>query len=70
MWPNLQFPADLVTFTEEIFNGKFHFLCSESFKKRYQMDSNNTGLSLSNNIPTKVILENSCVTSPISFINP
>ena len=23
-----QFPADLVTFTEEIFNGKLHFLCS------------------------------------------
>ena len=25
---NPQFPADLVTFTEEIFNGKLHFLCS------------------------------------------
>ena len=25
MWPNLLFPADLVTFTEEIFNGKLHF---------------------------------------------
>ena len=25
MWPNLQFPADLVTFTEEILNGKHHF---------------------------------------------
>ena len=24
----LQFPADLVTFTEEILNGKLHFLCS------------------------------------------
>ena len=24
-----QFPADLVTFAEEIFNGKLHFLCSE-----------------------------------------
>ena len=23
-----QFPADLVTFTEEILNGKPHFLCS------------------------------------------
>ena len=30
MWPNPQFPADLVTFTEESFNGKLHFLCSES----------------------------------------
>ena len=29
MWPNLQFPADLVTFTEEILNGKLHFLWSE-----------------------------------------
>ena len=28
MLPNLQFPADLVTFTEEILNGKLHFLCS------------------------------------------
>ena len=24
-----KFPADLVTFTEEILNGKLHFLCSE-----------------------------------------
>ena len=24
-----QFAADLVTFIEEIFNGKLHFLCSE-----------------------------------------
>ena len=28
MWRNLQFLADLVTFTEEIINRKFHFLCS------------------------------------------
>ena len=28
MWPNPQFPADLVKFTEEILNGKRHFLCS------------------------------------------
>ena len=26
MWPNPQFPADLVTFTEEILNGKLRFL--------------------------------------------
>ena len=25
---NLQFPVDLVTFTEEILNGKLRFLCS------------------------------------------
>ena len=27
--PNPQFPEDLVTFTEEILNGKLHFLCSD-----------------------------------------
>ena len=27
MWPNPEFPADLVTFTEEILNGKLHSLC-------------------------------------------
>ena len=26
MWPNPQFPVDLVTFTSEIHNGKLHFL--------------------------------------------
>ena len=28
MWPNPQDTADLVTYTEEILNGKLHFLCS------------------------------------------
>ena len=28
MWPNPQFPVDLVTLTVEIFNEKPHFLCS------------------------------------------
>ena len=28
MWPNPQFPADLVTFTEEILHGKLYFLWS------------------------------------------
>ena len=28
MRPNPQVPADLVTFTEEILNGKLHFLCN------------------------------------------
>ena len=32
MWPNPQFPADFVTFTEEILNGKLHFLCSAGAK--------------------------------------
>ena len=30
MWPNPQISADLVLFTEEILNGKLHFLCSDS----------------------------------------
>ena len=30
MWPNSQEAADLVTFTEEIPNGKLQFLCSVS----------------------------------------
>ena len=29
MQPNPQETADLVTFTEEILNGKLHFLCSD-----------------------------------------
>ena len=28
MWPNPQQNVDLVTFAEEIINGKLHFLCS------------------------------------------
>ena len=28
MWPHPQESADLVTFNEEILNGKLHFLCS------------------------------------------
>ena len=33
MWPNPHFPADLVTFTEEIRNRKLHFLCSVTVLK-------------------------------------
>ena len=32
MRPNPQKTADLVTFTEDILNGKLHFLCSERFR--------------------------------------
>ena len=37
MWPNPQFLVDLVTFAEEILNGKFHFFCAVKyiwFKKK------------------------------------
>ena len=34
MWPNSQFPADLVTFTEKILNGKLLFLFSDSYSHK------------------------------------
>ena len=40
MWPNHQDTADLVTFTEEILNGKLHFLCSDLAKKLKQRRQN------------------------------
>ena len=39
MWPNPQFPADLLTLTEEILNGKLHFLCNESDNDSIPKDS-------------------------------
>ena len=40
MWPNPQETVDLVTFTEEILNGKLYFLCSvirsEVYSESYQ----------------------------------
>ena len=36
-WPNPQFSADLVTFTEEILNGKPHFLCSANSRSIYEI---------------------------------
>ena len=32
MWPNTQVATDLVTFTEEILNGKLRYFCSEYCK--------------------------------------
>ena len=31
MWPNPQFPPDLVKFTEEILNGKLRFMRNDNF---------------------------------------
>ena len=31
MLPNPQEAADFVTFTEEVLNGKLHFLCSDRY---------------------------------------
>ena len=33
MWPNPIFPADLVTFTEEILNGKLYLFYTEKGEK-------------------------------------
>ena len=33
MWPKTQETTDLLTFTGEILNGKFQFLCSVSLEK-------------------------------------
>ena len=30
MWPNPEFPGELVIFTQEILNGKRHFFCSKN----------------------------------------
>ena len=35
MWPNSHDTADLITFTEEIFNGKLHFLRNACFFRKY-----------------------------------
>ena len=45
MWPNPQETADLVTFTEEILNGKLHFLCSEYPLKVTLRETSNSGKS-------------------------
>ena len=39
MWPNPQKTADLVTFTEEILNGKLYFLCSVNRVPNSPLDS-------------------------------
>ena len=36
MWPNPKFPADLVTFVEEILNRKLNFLYSVLNKSKFK----------------------------------
>ena len=43
MWSNPQITADLLTFTEEILNGKLHFLFSGSQKRLLMIIWNRTG---------------------------
>ena len=48
MWPNPQENADLLTFTEEILNGKLHFLCSEFFSTDWKVTYYATLVSVRN----------------------
>ena len=41
MWPNPQITADLVTFTEEILNGKLHVLCNVGLHRNISFWINN-----------------------------
>ena len=52
MWSSPQFPADLVTLTEKILNGKLHFLCSvwTSLIKSFPFDSNPFDMNATRNI--------------------
>ena len=56
MWPNLQETAYFVTFTEEILNGKLHFLSSEIRKiKILKSMQKHCVLSLNVNLITDVV---------------
>ena len=51
MWPNSQFPADLVTFTKEVLNGKLNFLLSVNYafikyKQKFEEKINYRGNSV------------------------
>ena len=43
MWPNPQETADLITLTEEILDGKLHFLCSVGVSNNCGVWSNEVG---------------------------
>ena len=68
MWPNPQFPGNLVKFTEEIFNGKLHFLCSDWLSSIFFSpgDSHTKGLLNSLNLDPIHHIRNNWL-SPIFF---
>ena len=51
MWPNPQFSADLVIFTEEILDGKLHFLCSDKISNKWSFKEHLRFNSLQANVP-------------------
>ena len=50
MWPNPQFPVDLVTFTQEILHGKLHFFAMEGVSLKALHPQSVGDLSLKLNI--------------------
>ena len=46
MWPNPQFPADLVTFTEEILNGDFIFCAVTKVEQIFKVEHLRTNFFL------------------------
>ena len=60
MWPNPQFPADLVTFTEEILNGKLHFLCSGGKSKVFSISTSSIDFRISN-LDMKTLKTSACL---------
>ena len=52
-----QFPGDLVKFTEEILNGKLHFLCSDNILVLKVPQSNFSPLSICLSMSSVIILE-------------
>ena len=59
MWPNPQFPADLVTFTEEILNGKLHFFvqCLSDDICQLIKEAISKGIDFERQIPAKSLIK-------------
>ena len=71
MWPNPKETADLVTFTEEICNGKLHFSCSDqcspaqSLKEYRSFEISYSNFDLQSNVQLLFIDFSKTKTSPI-----
>ena len=75
MWRNPQKTSDLVKFSEEILNGKLHFLCSDGsgnlkLNLKNQMDSHKIkdwNISLALSIRDKTVNMKSCSFSKLTM---
>ena len=68
MSPNAQFPADLVTFTEEILNGKLHFLCSECCMDKCLLPSKTLPGMLTHSFPVHLFSTRENIRKPYAFL--